>query len=451
MGNEEEKIRFLREHEKEILPVTGDSDALKAIRDHTDLPDSDSQGSSAEKIEGILEQFETKVFLYEKAGALPGSKRVLIEAAEPLAFTLMSPVLARLREDPRCRAICLLTDNISGKKFVDTLGSEFTRIDDHAKPVFSEIPGPFDVAIVGVEPPNSPNSPLLFGAKSVFGANRLYFVVSGWLGVGGTKLFDKDRMRSMEEIDGWFVNDDLAKKILLNRIPSIDEARVYSTGTPVTDGIGHENSEECRREGRKKLGLSDDTHAILYLGDISSAYQDIGYETDSRINEKTFAMTLDAVGRLASREGQKKFAVLYRPHPRDPNKEEFLSIARTRVPENLSVISAEVGTVTIEEAGYAADLVLSIVSTGNFLARLRGRNAVFLGYDEKGLGKIVLSQVYGSDLLEIIKNTNGLSVVSSPDELVKYLTWEVSVAPPKYDTEKPSGDSISKILDKILA
>lgn len=455
MANLVEIVNFIKRYRANIKPLTKDVDALGVISDHIYLSDVFAHGIGEERIVNILEEFETKVFVYGNPSSAKDAKRVLVEAAEPQAFTLMMPIIERLTNDPRCHFICLLTDNLSGKYFGERMGARWQRIDDHSNPMFSDIPGPFDVALVGVEPPNSPNATLLFGAKSVFGATKLFFVVSGWLGAGDTNIFEGDRASRMDAVDGVFCNDELAKKIFLKRTPLVPPELVYVTGTPVVDALEFDKAEQYATEGRKKLGISWKATAILYVGDISGGYKKLGYASDERINEKTFELTLEALKKLATEERSREFALILCPHPRDPNKEELLELAEhagSSIPSNMLIICPTADDILWQEIRHSADVTLSIVSTENFLTAIRGRPAVFLGYQNSGLGGELLERIYGKEIMEIIGNSPNLFMVSRPDELIQYLRGILlgEKAIP-FSRAVDRRDSVKKILDAVLA
>jgi hypothetical protein len=332
--------------------------------------------------------------------------------------------------------------------------NQFKQVRNPENPVLSDAMktaenDPYDVALVPVDPRNSPNSPLLFGGKSVFGAKKLFFIATGWVGVGGTDLFDKDRFKQMEEIDGIFCNDDLAKKILLHQLPEYPPEKIYTTGTPVVDALEIEKGPEYAKQGREKLHIDEGTIGVLYLGDVSPAPNSADSNLNPRINEETFLSTLDSMIELAKSRPEKKFALMVRPHPRDPNRQEMLQSTRPDIPDNLHVTPAT--DISIQEATYSADATASIVSTENFLAPLRGKQGIFLGYDKPGFGSDALKKLYDQEIMEIIKNNENLAIASSPNEFAQIVDI-VQHQPVKKEQQEISHrpNSIDTILNHIL-
>lgn len=453
-----EKIDFIKKHEDVIKPITSDSEMIENLAHHRIIADS---VIDQKRIENILEEFETKIFLCEKQKHEYGAdaKKVLLTASEPLAFLTINPIIERLKTDPRCKAIGLLTDNVAGKQFENKNDPSFKHIDNKDLPVLVDAlkmaeKEPFDVTIAAVDPINSPQTIALFAGKSSFGSKKLYFISSGWIGTGGGSLLETERAKHADKIDGIFCNDQLAKRIILNQLKEFPKDKIFITGTPVIDTLEIDKAKEHTQTGRKKLGIDDDELAILYLGDVSAAYRQEGFNVCKRINEKTFAETLEAIIKLAEAEPERKFALLIRPHPRDPNKEEMFSIAKRKVPKNLKIISTSKEDVSISEATYSADIIASIASTENFLALLRGRKSVFLGYEKRGMGGDVLKQAYSKEVLNTIKQDKKISIVSSPENLIPYLKKQKHIpeeAEPPITFQKKTKTSTQKILDIALA
>lgn len=433
--------RFLCRQSAEVAPVLDPKlqQALEALC-------SEESPCPAEQLEAILDAYETKVLYSEKA-ASGDTKRVLISAAEPLAHTTVAPIVERLKVDPRCASITLLTDNVAGKAFASV---GFSRLRDATRPVFTDLPGLVDIALVPVDPPNSPNAPLLYGAKSVFGATRLFFLVSGWGGVGGTTLFAEGRREAMDPIDGFIVNDELAKRFLQLSLPGIPEERIIVTNLPIMDALERHRSAEHTAVGRGKLGLSEETLAVLYVGDVSNDYHRLDPTFHEHINEKTFFLTLTALFKAAMAQPERSYALLVRPHPRDPKREELLEVVQAgKLTPNLHAIKATNDIVSMTEAAYAADVILSIGSTENFLAPLRNRRAVFLSFEGTGLGGYALQRTFGSDGTAAIEEAPQLHLASSPDELREYLRSAPVAHEPVADAPPP-GHVTARIVDLVL-
>lgn len=406
-----DKLNFIRKFAGGIKPVVSEPNLVDAVTEGKDIGEE-----SAEK---ILRESETRVFLYEKKSAAPDAKSFLLEASEPLAYMTIGPIVERLKADPRCKSFCLLADNYAGKEIQKRGDADLVEAKDN-KLLMAEIPGDFDVGIFLVEPKNSPNSLVINSGKTVFGAKKLYGVVSGWSGVGSESDIFKDGVNNKQnDVDGILCNDDLAKTILEHQLPEFPKDKITIVGSPVIDALDRHKAKELCQNGREALGISPDDYVFLYLGDISD-YHNSGFDCDDHINEKTFDNFSSAAIATAESNPEQNFVLLVRPHPRDPNQEQLKKISQRTVPKNLQIKWADRGVIGIQEATYAADFISSIMSTENILARLRGKKSVFLGYDNR-LGKAVLEQVYGQELLGIIDSQPGLKVAFSQDQVVEYI------------------------------
>lgn len=471
----EEKAEFIKEHSSEILPlIEKDKEEVDYVKGLVNGTNEPSDALAEKQAEDILEKFETKIFLLEKPEGEyePNSKRVLITATDPLQFNSVFPIVKSLSKDKRCRAVGLITDNIAGKNFEDLMKEEtfdfnfkaikggheqdvaepteydktFPVIADGLKMVEND---PFDIALVT---PDKPSANILFSAKSVFGAKKLYLIDAGWVGVSGGRvdhpLRDESRVDNIDSIDGIFCNDELAKNIIINQLSEFPKEKILVTGTPVIDKLELWRAKELETEGRRKLALNEDEIAILYIGDISPDYFDKS-ELDRKLNEKTFSRTVEAFFSAAEREKDKKFVLLVRPHPRDPNKEELLKAVGSQS-ENSRIISAGLDVISINEAAYASDVVVSICSTENNLALLRGKRAVYLSYKDPGFGYDLLKIVYG-DNLKIIKDQDGIDFASSPEDFKKIME-ELGRSPVK-ETEKGSEkvNATERMINIILS
>jgi len=442
MSKQEREQRFVERHEDEIAPLMDNPSNFLA----------ELGGKPSQKwLDQVIERFETRAFLYENPQARPDAKGVIIDASEPLAWNIDRSLLGELLHDERCARVLFLTDNVAAKAFEQSpLASQFDRLHDHQKPLLGEImeataKEKFHVALALVEPQNSPNLPLLFGAKSVFGVEKLYFVIGGWVGVGAMKgLFDSDRARNFDALDGILCNDELAALIIAAQLPYYkDKLRI--TGTPIIDGLDLAHAKEHRQQGREKLGIDENTLTCLYAAGISAEDVRSGFSIDPRLNEKIFEQMLEA---LSKQEGPRDMALLVRPHPRDPNAQEYLDIAKHDWGA-LRVIPATAKEITMQEAGYASDVIASVASTENFLQRLRGGKAVFLGFT--GLSDTILHDLYPPESMQAIINTPNLQLVSSPEELGQYLqTLHPGLDAPQIP-QTNTDTSAKRILDISLA
>ncbi len=456
MPNFEDKAEFIKRHRREMAPIIDDTDERGTFVSIQEAEDIRNLHVDPARIEKILERFETKVYAWENTSPTQDAKSVLIEASETLAFRNVVPILDRLTHDPRCRAICFITDSIAGREFEKKGDRSFVRIShDHSKPLLAELPANFDVALAMVEQPNSPNALLLYGAKSIFGAKKLFLLVTGWQGVGGTNLFREDAKRrtsTMESIDGVFCNDELAKIILKKDMPNFPDSRVYAIGTLTLGTLEVERGEEYKKEGRRKLGIRDSAFALLYAGQNQSVCSE-AYGSRKDIEEETLRRTFDVVMEMARSRPKEYFALLLRPHPSDAEQKRIYDIARlvslADVPKNLEIRLAL--AVSMQEAVYAADIISSISSNEVFLAHYRGKKGVFLGFAGDGLGADLLRKIYGSEeLVAEIKDSRILEIVNSSEELLGLLSREHQRIPQKpapIDKE----DIIKKTLDSMFA
>ena len=454
----EEKAEFIHDHEREISPLLSDQEKKQLLGDDFDLG---IEGNS----DILLERFETKVYRLDKPAEAcdPEAKRFLVSFSDPVDYVTQLPIIERLMQDRRCSGISVVTDNIAGVAFSafaekhsefvlerkNDIGEGSDPQSDLVFPDIARAAEGVDVAFVGIESVNSPSGSMVFNAKSVFGADKLFIVNGGWTGVGGRKeLFANTG--AMDQFDGIFVNDELAKQITESQLPEAFSEKVIATGTPSIDALDVANGPEFERKGREKLGIADDEIALLYCGDRSAEHKS-DEKISTRINEETFEETLAAVKRTAQSAPDKHFVLMVRPHPRDDNKEELLR-PQTGLPPNLRIVSAERGVLSMKEAGYAADTLLSIVSTENFMQPLRGKASVFLGYREnasgQSLGGRVIEKVYADDQ-KVIATHEGISFVDSQDALVATLAdarrCPAKVLAPDAQTHPSSVDAILNI------
>lgn len=447
------QTRFLAEHALEFIPAAEDQELLRELEQTYPQP---NLAVTPERVQKVIERLETRVFLAEKdlAETNPDAKRILLTAAETLAFRSILPVIDALRDDRRVRSIGLMTDNLAAKQFEGKL-DDFQRIRDPAAPMLVDAmktaaQAPFDVALVPVDPKNSPNASALFGAKSVFGAKKLYFLSTGWVGVGNSDLFQGERAEQMESIDGIFVGDQLAADIVAHQLPDYPRHQILETGTPIIDSLDLEHAADYTHRGREKLQLDDDTIAVLLMGFVSPPP---GEKSDlaPRISEDTFARSFDQIVKVAADHPEKKIAILVRPHPTDPNSEELFTIANRPVPPNLAVRRATNDVVTMQEAAYGADVTASIAGTDNFLAPRRGRQGVFLGYEGAGMGGTVLDGLYGKEIVQLIDRGEGLTVAKTPEE---FATVVINTTRNLNDETRPIQEvnrSVERMLDIMLS
>lgn len=407
-----------------------------------------------DKVGELLERFRTKILVLEKNEGeyFPGAKRVILEASETLAYESAMPLIRALKQDSRCASICLLTDNAAQNRFRDQKEFYFQEVNPKGS-LFDTVinQGPYDISFAMVDAKNSFNSVLLFGGKSALGSGKLYFISTGWQGVGSTGFFETGRRENMDEIDGYFTNNELARQILLHDLPDVDQERVFDFGTPYSDTVEQEQAANFSRLGREKLGLGFETLTVLYAGDKSFAYKDRG--GSPRINEVTFEKTLDVMIRLAEQNPNRSFALLVRPHPGDINKDELFQIAGSREkPVNLSVIPASREIVSMQEAGYAADVLVGIGGTELFMEPLRGRKSVFLSFEGRGLGGEMITQDFSTETLAIIKKDPNCTIAKSPEELAEFVgKCQPTRDEPKVGVASHQKSATERILDMALS
>ena len=443
--------RFLTEHRTEFLPVIDDKELF-------DILESDiSETIPQERVEHALEEVETKMLVFNKDPdhADKDALRVFLTAAEPLAQINVAALIEKFRNDRRVKGIGLLTDNLAGKQFTRSLTDfEQLRTSGQTPVIYDALRSaqdePFDVAIVPVDPKNSPNSIPLFNAKEALGVRKIYFFSTGWVGVGASGVFSPEQQQQMEEIDGIFVNDELAGKIIQHQLPSFPKERIFITGTPIADALDISNAEQYIQTGRAKLGLEDDEIAVLVCGHISPPPGKNEEGTHPQISELTFELTMKALIEAARQAPSKKFVTVVRPHPRDPNKDKLMAIANQNLPENLRVVFGTNDKVSMQEAAYGTDATASIVGTDNFLAPMRGRRGIFLAYEDPGMGGELLTNLYGKENVDVIGTGEGITIARTPEEFRQTVLTLERAGLPHTQTDG-EGTSIDRITNIVLS
>lgn len=441
-----EKLRFLRKYADEVKPVLGDA--------KKDVFDRIAQGSaSEEEVNESVEEFETKIYSHrkEEGGFDEDAKDVLVTIADPGAFNVAAPIIDRLQNDRRARSIEILTHGVSQKSFRGKFGEGFSQVGDPNKPVLADLGqatadlGAPDVVLATVSAENGPESVALFGGKSVLGAQRLFLIRDGWGGMGST--FDKGKSTlNMDEIDGIFCPDELSKQVVVDKLPHYSRDRIYDFGTPTIDSVYAEDGADLQRLGREKLGLDDDTIAVLYGGGIQGEWIE-RYGTDPQIEAKTFSEVVGAIIDVAQNNPAKNYALLVRPHPRDPEKESIYDLSKRELPTNLKVIPAD--SPTPSEAIYASDVDLTISSTEAFKNLLRGRQAVFLTLEGKTMGEGMMQRVLGGDAYNQLQRSDGVKFVKDRLNLTRLISGVIRKVSTKRSEEHES--SVDRILDIALA
>lgn len=438
-----DKLDFVERHAGEIKPVL--SDDLKGKLDRLDE-------LSEQELDEILGATETKVFIYQKKQGEyePGAKNVYLTIADPGAFNVIGPIRERMESDQRVRAIGVLTHGVAGVDFEKAKRQEYARIYDPKRTVLQDIQSATqivqpDIVLASVSTQNGPEHVALFGGKGNLGASKIFLIMDGWTGLGSAFAMN----RRVGNIDGVFVNDDLARRVALRSLPSdFPQERVYATGTPTIDSIDNSKADEYAAEGRRKLGIGEETFAFLYGGGEQSAWAK-RYGTDPQIETKTFRGVVESLTQLARSKPEDNFALLVRPHPRDPEKDTIFDTSGIDLPANLKAVPAGGDIVSFDQATYAADVSASIISTENFKMPLRGREGVFLAFEGKGMGEYMIRKLFGEEIYEELKANPGVRMVTTRQELIEYLKDKEhhEQTPPK---PHQKSDSVEKILDIIL-
>lgn len=321
---------------------------------------------------------------------------------------------------------------------------------------------PVDVALAFIESKNSPSGSLLFEWKSEYGAKRLYLVDESWNGIGQRRRFYENidsvsyqdpKTNERKGIDAIFCVDDMARDILIEQLPPGYAEKIKMVGI---DPLPTANkAAEIRERGRKVLSIPNDTIVFSFFGDVPSDFASVGISVDPAINVRSLEKIIAGVSMLANNHPNKRYALLVRPHPRDGQENtygELITLTHTAsTPPNLMLVDASRKRLSnAGEAIYAGDAMLAISSTENFLAPRRGRESVFLGFGEPGLGKSVLELTFGENYKAILESRPHMNVIDSPEALAAVLE---QVEPckeiyPPVPVQKES--ATDRMLDEIL-
>jgi len=159
------------------------------------------------------------------------------------------------------------------------------------------------------------------------------------------------------------------------------------------------------------------------LGDVPADFTAAGITSDPQINIRTLQKLINSTC-LAAKDTSRKYAILVRPHGRDDKDDQDALLQIQLAPEEFSrvrIINASSTAVGIFKRVFASDVVTSINSTANHLAPKRGREAIFLGFKDSGLGSEVLQETYSDSYAEILGFENGAHLAGSEAELVRVL------------------------------
>lgn len=438
-NNDPESLkRFLGERAEFVAPV--DPLLSKRLNSGTDVE---------------LTHSAYRTHIYRKEG-LGGKVRALVSANDPGALNVAAPLTEELLLDPRVGSVTLFVSGLANKNLGEGLviKNGFKEIhpvnvaNEDGKARYSIYGGlqkvagedGFDVVFTTIGAKDDPGDALNYGGLGV----RPFAVVDGW---GGLNNVASANSRNLE-ISAVFCNDALAEQIIRHRTPGL-KADIYSIGTPVLDGLEPNLAEQHRRNGRDKLKIGKDALAFLYLGDVGSDYKDMGVHPE--INSQTLEKTFNGVRSFARMLSSRDVTFMFRPHPRNGSNQlmyDFLSEQESRMPANMRVVRA-LGSegVSMNEAGYTADWIGSIVSTESSLAPQRGREGFFLAFeDPQGLGAEVLRKSYGQSIMDQLARSRGVNVIdtelalrtSMVDSLVRLgtLYHSISSSPTKTYTQR---------------
>jgi len=438
-----EKREFIASHKKEIEPLLDDGEKI--------LFDNNNESD----VNTLLEKYETKLFYYETQEISSGAKNVLFSVNDTGAYGIVEPLIRSLKQDANCSGIGVLASGPARKSIETQFHGELEEVLNKKDKLLVDIlefsqSKQIDVVVGTVSVLNGPEGVVLYGGKKNLGAKKIFLIADGWGTLGSQ--FSSGNQSTLDDIDAILCADEFASKIFQRQLPEVPKELFEITGSPMLDSLQVENPEIFTRQAREKLSLNEDTIAVLYIGDVSADYEQEKY--DSMVNEKTFTQTFNGFIKLAEINQDKQYALMFRPHPRDPNKEALLKeVDAMKFPKNMRVILAGREILSMQEARYAADAVLSIISTENFFASRMGRQTVFLGYRNGNLGGKALDQVFGQDLLgELLSTDSKMSVASSGDELAEILKncrrapQEVADFPKEYRSK----GSIENIKKRIL-
>lgn len=404
-----------------------------------------------DELNGVLKRFETKIYLQPKPEGQfdENAQKVLVTVADPGAFNVIGPLIDKMNGDQKVSEIAVITHGVSQDYFKKQFGDIFSAVNDPDKPILAEITSKFqpDVIVVSMSDNNGPENFALFGGKSILGAKKLFVVVDGWTGMGSA--FRGDNIPRMDEIDGVFCNDELAKQVVVQSIPNFPQEKIFDFGTPTTDSVKSENGEELARLGRKKLSLDDETLTVLYGGGIQSDWIE-KYGTNPKIEEISFQETVRSLIEAANLHPDQSYALLVRPHPRDPEKGEIFDTSNIDFPENIKVIPADNSKVSFSEAVWAADVAVGIIGTENFKMHARGKKGIFLAFEGSNLGDYMLKKVLGEAVYNALSKNKDVTLIRSGEDLTEYLKDIKRETTSSHQNNITGKNSVDKILEIAL-
>ena len=451
--SEGEKKEFIEARKNEILPSLEKKEA-EAVRSGQPLSDAEE--------EKVLEQFETKVFVWNRPKGAPGAKRVLLEAAEPAAYNTLVPIIRELQKDERCAGITLVTDNVAGKRFTEEQKNfSFEQIRQPGQPVMADIPVESDVVLILVEPKDTPEKMLLYSGKSVYGTDsaKEYLYLDGLLGGTIQKLLTESSAVRMDHADGIFVANDLAKDLLESAVPST-EGRTTVAGSILIESLRNTlpdaaQEQKRRHELRGELGIPEDALTVLYSGFPSQGFEALGGRTvtnaekgELTLNQETFAKTLSALQKAATESTERQFALVVRNHPRAAGQDNNLQIPES-LPSNLHVVWANGPKYNYDDVVNSVVDIIACQSTSTeiLLAPYRGRVPAIFGYEGEGLQATIDKNIFGTDGAAALARSDTLFYIQSEDSFAHYV--EQFHANPARMPLPP--DPIAQIMNVLLS
>lgn len=164
------------------------------------------------------------------------------------------------------------------------------------------------------------------------------------------------------------VQNETARRIAIKRRPSMNPDRIIVTGHPDFDKYAQIDPEEVKERTRKLLGVGNDEFLVVYSGQLPPETPDILKHLVNSLN----AVTTD-----------KKIVLLFSRHPRDTSDgktyQDILKEFEGRVISN--------GTTFSDDAGFAADLLVTMTSTEGLKSAYRRVPSIHV-MPEELIGKV---------------------------------------------------------------
>jgi hypothetical protein len=357
---------------------------------------------------------------------------------------MIHELLKNLAHNRLCRGVTVIADGIAAQKIADTL-TDFTLSNEAtSESVLADI-GEIkaDVCLTFLEEPeNSPLLPLLYSAKSILGAKKLYvYLNSPLLQSNFRDRLSGEHRQTMDEIDGIIVNSGAGALVAKEEF-DFPEEKIFQTHNLVIEGISKQPMEELRARGREGLGLKDNQVTLLYLGFPSKPTENIGM--DPELNVKTFKAVAAGAVHTAIQNPEKYYAVIVRAHPRDPDAHNMFDEIPLQIPDNLTFVTDN--KLGFEEAVYASDGVISTpLSTEMELAPFRGRHSLICAFKGPGLTGDLLHNAYPPVLIDTINSAPSTNLIDSSETLASIFS-DLKIFEPTNSVENSTTQNISDIL-----